>query len=423
MSLLHCFLASTAITAQALLELPQQALPAVENVLSRAHDKAEEFAQQAVTMQKRVEAKQAESANRLSNQRLVYENVLKGETLTNRMISASNRRISMNNRDLESQLLDQRKSAQAGQAGNAMMRDTLQTMEKKFILAKDFLSSSLDTMDDRQQEILKVLLPPPPKPTLRHFLSVAASKFGHKVGLLQEAAVVNSADINPQDWLPMLTESLKSIEDAEREGEIALRNQFLDAMRQCNNTRWKLMQDQKSLNVTRRKLDKVDVQMSRASGVIANSSKFLMERLGGIKFLADRLVDDVDDILRQAEAILDEGNETKIANAKQEAASTEQADPNDPIASTGSDVLAKQSPTIPKHQAAVPPKMSHAVPSETSQAAVLPKMSHAVPSVTSQAAPAAPPQSLDVLPVGAVSAASRRQEDPQPASWWPLSWR
>lgn len=408
MALLQIILASCAVALEARgpqSPAPQspapQVLPAVENVLDRARIKAEEFAQQAVIMQKRVEAKQKESADRLSNQRQVYANVLKGETLRIKMIAASNKRITLTIRDVQTRLEDEKKKAKERQIGNAKMRSSLETMEKKLVLAKDFLGSSLDTMDDRQQEILKVLLPPAPKPTLRHFLSVAASKFVHKVGLLQKSA----EEHNPQDWLPMLTESLKTIEEAEREGELTLRNQFMGAWEKCNQTRYKLMQDQRELNATRRELDKMDRQMDLATSVLANSSTFLVERFGGIKFLADRLVADVDDVFAQADAILAGGdvnatNDT-VANETQ-AAKAAPAAKTAPAASRKHAKQASKAPGKPPVVHVQAPKGSAAqVTRSTALQQQLRKVSAPIAS----------------------SAAVAQDEDSKAGSWWSFSWR
>lgn len=379
--------------AVAALEEPLQ-LPNLDNVLSEAHVKADAFAQQAISMQKQVEAKQQESANRLSNQRLVYEKVLKGETLTNKMIAASNKLLSMNNRDVETRLSEERTKAKETQEDNARMRNTLQSMEKKFILAKDFLSSSLDTMDDRQQEILKVLVPPAPKPTLRAFLKVAASKFGHNVGLLQETSAENPDSTNPQEWVPMLAESLKSIDDAEREGEASLKSQFMDGMRKCNQTRFRLVQEQRTLNATKKQLDNVEMQMSRASGMLANSSSFLLERLGGIKFLSDRLVDDIADVLAQADAILAGDSATRESGN----------------VATGAVVLnqstAKQALQTPSKQASVHPEApkSDMVPTNT---ALTMTSSHL----------------RNPFLASVASKAQAALEDGAHTVWWPLSWR
>lgn len=382
-------------------ELPE-ALPAVDALLTQASDKAEMFAQQAVVMQKKVEMKQTESAERLAKQRESYAQVLQDKMLNNRMVAAFNKRIRKEILSLKERVEEAKLAAKQTETGNAVMRAALATLEKNFIVANEFIGSSFNETDDRQAAALDILRPLPAKPTLRYFLTVASRRFGP--GLLQlSPALVLGEDKDPQDWLQMLKDSLENIEEAEREGEVALRTEFYDALEKVNETHVKLTQEQMELNETKRNLEVMEVRIGHADTVLQNSSEFLLQRFDSIKFFTDRFVEDLDDIVHQADLIVDEdsGFSPPARPANASGAGNMSALPGNST-SNASESLQRKFVEIPK-----PPRAGN----KTAPAA-RPQM----PKVSAAAPPKAPKSSAGAKPQAPKESAGAKPQMPKVTS-------
>lgn len=259
------------------------ALPDVESVLTKATDKAHDFAEQAMAMQRRVTEQQEKSRAALAAQKASYEAKLASQAAQSDTISANNTAINSanealqkSNTILEAELMDM-------QGKNAHMRQALQEISNKVEAAKLFIVDSMKATDDTNAEELHVLAPTTPKPTLDHFLAMAGAS---KVSLLQLSSPRSQG---PEDLVSVLSKSLADIANAEVEGAAELKAHFLASFEEGQKRQVDLNATHAELLKRQTDLKERQGKLMEAKNHLLNTNKQLTGRLHGLRVFARKL--------------------------------------------------------------------------------------------------------------------------------------
>lgn len=281
-------LAATQIVVGAATD-PVAALPDVESVLTKATGKVHDFAEQAIAMQRRVAQQQDKSRQALAAQKATYESKLAEQDARSEAISANNTVIDRANKALQASISGLEVEVRFLQDGNNKMRKSLQGIDSKVQAATAFLMASLKDTDDTDAEELKVLKPTTPKPTLDHFLAVAAAATGlDKLSLLQFSRS-SPRSSGPEDLVDILSKSLADIATAEVEGAAELKSHFLSNFEDGQKR-------QEALNMTQAKLLELQSELKIHQGKLIEAKthleatrKQLRDRLEGLRTFARKV--------------------------------------------------------------------------------------------------------------------------------------
>lgn len=289
-------------------------LPEVNRVLSKATETVQDFATQARMMQQRVAQKQASTRAALTAQKSAYEDKLAAQELENKAVVAANTKIQSAVATLQELNAGLRNDTGKLERSNAIMRDGVAALMPKITTAEQFLTDSLHNTDDSNAEVLKVLDPPKPKPTLTHFLAVtreeddvesspvALLELSGKVSqTLRDPAAANAE--GPEDMLKQLESGLRSLEEAEREGETQLKAHFLAAYEVGEKQHKELLDKQRVLNGTRLTEQTLNRDLRFAKKHLLDTRAELKRRIHGLHVFALKADESVADALKQAAAI------------------------------------------------------------------------------------------------------------------------
>lgn len=336
---------------------PATSLPDVESVLTKATDKAHDFAEQASAMQAKVALQQQKSLDALSAQKKLYESKLSQQAAMSDAISANNSAIDAANKALKKSNTDLEVELKRLQDENGEMRKSLQTIDEKVAAAKLFLEDSLKVTDDTDAEELYVLAPTTPKPTLDHFLAVAG---GERVSLLQLSSPRSQG---PEDLVSVLSQSLSEIATAEVEGAAELKAHFManfqDGQRHqeaLNATNAQLVQLQAELKAHQAKL------LEAKSHLQATGAQ-LSQRLHGLRIFARKVDSAAATPLDSKPASQHPSTPAPVALAAHAAPATTLA----PV------LVAKPEPPAPKKTVAVSTQVSNKTVSPVAAAPPAPK--------------------------------------------------
>lgn len=264
------------------------ALPDVEFVLTKATDKARDFAEQASAMQRRVAQQQEKSRAALDSQRATYESKLSQQAAQSDASSANNSAIDKANKALQTSNSDLEAEVKTLQDDNAKMRQSLQAIDSKVAAAKLFLEDSLKVTDDTTAVELLVLVPTTPKPTLDHFLAVAGgATFGDALALLQLSSPLRHD--GPEDLVSVLSKSLADIATAEVEGAAELKAHFMANFEEGQKRQAALNATQVTLLELQSELKVHQGKLLEAKAHLEATGKQLRDRLHGLRVFARKV--------------------------------------------------------------------------------------------------------------------------------------
>lgn len=261
------------------------ALPDVESVLTKATGKAHDFAEQASAMQAKVALQQQKSRDALAAQKASYEKKLSQQAAQSDAIKANNTLITSHNDALKKANADLESELRDLQSNNAKMRQSLKTIDDKVSAAELFLQDSLKVTDDSDAEVLSVLAPTTPKPTLDHFLAVAGAE---QLSLLQLSST-GSRSQGPEDLVNVLSKSLADIASAEVEGAAELKAHFLANFEEGQRQQAALNATQVQLMELQSELKDRQAKLLEAKGRLQSTSKELTGRLHGLRIFARKV--------------------------------------------------------------------------------------------------------------------------------------
>lgn len=287
-------------------------LPEVNRVLSKATDTVKDFATQARMMQQRVAQKQASARATLAAQKSAYEDKLAAQEIENEAVVAANTNIQSAIAALQQSNAGLKNDTGKLERSNAIMRDGIANLMPKIASAEEFLTESLRNTEDTGSEVLKVLDPPKPEPSLKHFLRVTREvdqdMESSPIALLELSGKVSQAlrrpaetkAEGPEDMLQELESGLRSLEEAEREGETQLKAHFLAAYEVGETKHTELLDKQRALNETRLAEQGLHRDLTLAKKHLLKTRAELKRRIGGLHVFAQRADESVATALRKA---------------------------------------------------------------------------------------------------------------------------
>jgi len=270
--------------------LPGASLPEVENVLSKAKDKATDFAEQARMMQEHVQTEQARSRATLNTVKSQYELKLKVQDEEIENITKENTRLHNEIDDFARQNQNLLAEAQRVADANANMRRVLGTVTSKVDTAEMFLKESMEKLSDLGAPDLRVMQPTTPKPTLENFLKLTQEK--STVSLFQATVKRRSPSGQPGDQVKMLAAILEDMASAEQDAAAQLKASFMESFAAGQKRKEALFFEQKNLTQQWEQANSTHTQLLSAKQHLEATFHELSMRMHSLRVFA-RKVDEL----------------------------------------------------------------------------------------------------------------------------------
>jgi len=304
-------------------------LPSVSTMLGSASQTLEKVKSEASVLEARMVTIQQQNQEKMTHQKMVYEQRLKLQEANNKNIVNANAQITSNIQNLKKENNVLRKHAHELQSGNKLMRTEFKELQTKLTEAKDFVTESLAKTDDSKAPVLAVLQTP--KVHHRHhladeadekqdddekssgkdkdddddeqgsdddeddsaFVEVGAKRrtlrMDEEFDMAPAQPVQPVPEVDPRTLLGVLSAGVENLKKQEKASEEQLKTMFINSFKAGTVRHAALMQQQKGLNSTRTSLLQTQQQLRTAESHLQSTRSHLEQRLRGLGLFMQRL--------------------------------------------------------------------------------------------------------------------------------------